>query len=188
MLIALTGFGDTAVLLPVAATIFVWLLLIGASRAAAWWAASIFLCGGLTAVLKIYFWGCPPAPDLHSPSGHTSFATLVYGAIALIVAAEGGRWRPPVAAACAGGLIAGIAGSRLLLDAHSIPEIVLGGTIGGGFLALFGRGYWRYRPKNAHLAVLLVAVTVLVSVLHGSQLHAEGVLHRVTAYFGIECR
>lgn len=183
----MTRFGDAAVLLPVAATIFLSLLLSGASRAAAWWTASLFLCGGLIAVLKIYFWGCPPVPDLHSPSGHTSLATLVYGAIALIVAAEGGRWRPLVAATGAGGLIVCIAGSRLLLDAHSLLEIALGLTIGGGFLALFGWAYRQYRPKNAHVALLLVAVAVLVSALHGRQLHAEGVLHRITAYLRIEC-
>ena len=40
----------------------------------------------LTALLKIAFYACPPADDMHSPSGHTGLSTLVYGAITLAAA------------------------------------------------------------------------------------------------------
>jgi hypothetical protein len=74
---ALTELGDIAVLVPLAAVMLLWLLLMGSPRGAAWWAIAVALCASLTAILKVSFYGCPPIPDLHSPSGHTSFSTLV---------------------------------------------------------------------------------------------------------------
>jgi membrane-associated phospholipid phosphatase len=187
-LIGLTDFGDAAVLLPLAAVLLGWLLLSRAPWAAAWWAAAIGVCAGLTASLKILFYGCPPASDLHSPSGHTSLSTLVYGAATLIIAVKAGERRAPLAIAAGTGLILAIALSRLLISAHSIPEIVIGLGIGGAALALFGRGYRRNRPAAARLAPLLVAGVLLLLLLHGNQLRAEALLHRLTGFFGIQCR
>jgi membrane-associated phospholipid phosphatase len=186
-LVRLTEFGDAAVLVPLAATIFVWLVLSRVPRAAGWWAVSVLLCGGVTAVLKVLFWGCPPYPDLHSPSGHTSLATLVYGATALITAIEGAGRRPQIASAAGAGLILAIGASRLLLHTHSLPEVILGWIIGGACLAFFARFYRRWRPEHAHVTPLLVGVVVVASALHGSALRAEELLHRITDYFRIDC-
>jgi hypothetical protein len=41
---------------------------------------------GLTALLKIVFYRCPPAGDMRSPGGHTSLSTLVYGGLTLAAA------------------------------------------------------------------------------------------------------
>jgi membrane-associated phospholipid phosphatase len=188
LLVALTGFGDAALLLPLAVTIFLWLLLSGGKRAAAWWTLSVVVCIGATAVSKIVFWGCPPVSDLHSPSGHTSFSTLIYGAIALIIAAEGGFSRPRIAVAISTTLVLAIALSRLLLDAHTVPEVVLGCVIGCASVAMFGYRYRRLRPMNARLAPLLVGVAVLMLALHGTELRAEELLHRITGFFRIACR
>jgi hypothetical protein len=38
------------------------------------------------------------------------------------------------------------------------------------------------------LAPLLVGASVLAVVLHGSDLRAEELLHRITGYLGIQCR
>ncbi len=63
-----------------------WLLVMRSPRGAIWWAVAVTLCVGLTAFLKIAFYGCPPVPDLHNPSGHTSLSTLFYGAMSLVAA------------------------------------------------------------------------------------------------------
>jgi membrane-associated phospholipid phosphatase len=188
LLAAVTGFGDAAVLLPLAATILLWLVLGRALRAAAWWAVSVIFCGGVTAALKILFWGCPPIVGMRSPSGHTSLGTLVFGAIALMIAIEGGAWRRRIAAAGVVGVILAIAVSRLLLDVHSVSEVILGWIIGSASLALFARGYRRCRPTAIRLAPLLLGAAVLVSVLHGRELRAEELLHRIADYLGIACR
>src|SRR5579883_3274475 len=170
--------------LGLAAAILVWLLLVNA-RCAAWWAGAILFCVGLTAALKIDFHGCPPAPDLHSPSGHTGLSVLVYGAITLAAAQEqrGPRWVLVIIAG--GGLIAAIAASRLLLGVHSLAEIGLGLVIGLVSVALFGRVYRRvsHRP----VWPLLIAAGVLAAMLHGRELRAEEFLARLTGYFGIHC-
>jgi hypothetical protein len=77
-LFALTGFGDTAVLLPLAIVMLLWLLSMGCSRGAAWWASAVALCLGITAALKVSSYECPLMPDLHSPSGHTSLASACW--------------------------------------------------------------------------------------------------------------
>lgn len=85
----LTNFGDLAVLLPLAIVILLWLVTLRPRRCAVWWAVAVGLCTGLTALLKIYFYVCPPSPELQSPSGHTSFSALVYGTLALVELALG---------------------------------------------------------------------------------------------------
>jgi membrane-associated phospholipid phosphatase len=188
LLAAVTGFGDAAVLLPLAATILLWLVFRRALRAAAWWAVSVIFCVGVTAALKIWLWDCPLIVGVHSPSGHTSLATLVYGALALMLAIEGGGWRPRLAAAGGLGAILMIALSRLLLDTHSVPEIILGWIIGGASLILFGQGYRRWRPYGLRMTPLLLGAAVLLAVLHGRQLRAEVALHRIADYLEIACR
>jgi membrane-associated phospholipid phosphatase len=188
LLVGLTGFGDVALLLPLAATIFLWLQLSGATRAAAWWAFSVAVCIAVTAVSKIFLWGCPPISGLRSPSGHVSLSVLVYGATVFVIAVEGGTLRPSIAVAGGMALILAIAASRLLLDAHTVPEVMIGWVVGSASVALFARRYRRLRPKNARLGPLLVGMTVVAFVLHGAEVHAEDLLHRITAFLRIDCR
>ena len=117
-LTALTDFGDLAVLLPVTIAVLVWLYFLSSKRDAAWWVAAATLCMGGTALLKIFFSICPVVPQLHSPSGHTSLSTLVYGALALFVATADARWRNAVIAA-GGALVLLIAASRVALHDHA---------------------------------------------------------------------
>src|SRR5215471_18262782 len=123
-LVALTDFGDLAVLVPLAVTILVWLLYV--PRGAARWTLALSICVGLTAWLKIVFYGCPPAGDMHSPSGHASLSTLVYGVLTLTAAAAWSGFRRVIVIGVGAGLILAIGVSRLLLDAHSLAEVGVG--------------------------------------------------------------
>jgi membrane-associated phospholipid phosphatase len=183
-LTALTDFGDLAVLMPLAAAILIWLLL-PFSRAAPRWFIALGFCIGLTAVLKIVFNGCPPAGSMHSPSGHTSLSTLVYGALTLAAATARPGLRRLLAIGGGAGLILAIAVSRLLLDAHSAPEVGLGLIIGIVSLALFSNQY--LQGPNTKVWPLLVVAGVLISILHGRELHAEQLLHRITGYLQVHC-
>jgi hypothetical protein len=78
-----------------------------------------------------------------------------------------------------------IAVSRLLLDAHSLAEVGLGLIIGIVSLALFGQKY--VEVPDTKVWPLLIAAGVLISVLHGSELHAEELLHRITGYVPLHC-
>ena len=156
----------------------------GDSRSAAWWAASAGFCVGLTALLKIFFRGCPPAPYMHSPSGHTAFSVLVYGALTLAIAMQSGSLRRLLAIGIGAGLILTIAASRLLLDIHSPAEIGLGLAIGAASLVIFGRKLGRHQAK---VWPLLVTAAVLIAILHGRELHAEQFLHKITGNLQIHC-
>ena len=185
-MVALTDFGDLAVVLPLSAAILFWLLAMRSASAAGWWLAAVALCAGGTALLKIYFVACPAGRELTSPSGHTSFSTLVFGALAVLVAVErGASWQRLTVLGMTSLFVAAIAVSRLVLRVHSALEIALGTIIGLAALAVFAQGYLRYRPVDVSLTPLLLAVVVLTTLLHGRELHAEQFLHAISRYFGV---
>jgi membrane-associated phospholipid phosphatase len=187
LLSALTEFGDTAVLMPLAAAMLLWLLAMRSPRDAGWWAIAVALCVGATVLLKVSFYGCPAATDLHNPSGHTSLSTLVYGAVALVTASQTEGMRRIIAVGGAAGLILVIAVSRLLLHKHSPAEITVGLVIGIAALTLFGSRYLRNRAGEMSLFPLLMAGGILVSVLHGRELRADEFLHKIVGYLSIHC-
>jgi membrane-associated phospholipid phosphatase len=183
---SMTNFGDLAILLPLAALILLGLLAMRCQRGALAWLAAAVLCGGTTGVLKIYFFACPWSPDLVSPSGHTSLSTLVYGAVAVIVAAQARHRGLRIAVGALGAAaILTIGTSRILLNVHTTLEVCVGLAIGVLALAIFAVPYLRYRPRHVSLSPLAVAAVVVVALLHGHELHAEGLLHALSTYLGI---
>jgi membrane-associated phospholipid phosphatase len=183
VMLGITNVGDLAVLLPLSAALLVWLLAGRSLPGAAWWVAAVALCMAGTALLKIYFLACPIATELTSPSGHSSLSTLVYGALAVILAAKvGAPWQRLAIAAVAAALIAAIAASRLVLAAHGPLDIAVGIAVGAVSLLVFAQGYLR-RPAAASLMPLLLTVVVLMSLFHGRELRAEEFLHAVSRYF-----
>ncbi len=180
----LTNFGDLAVLLPLAAVMLIWLLGLRPRSSALWWVVALGLCVGLTALLKIGLYACQPAAALQSPSGHTSLGTLVYGAIAFVVAAELTGWQRVLALGSGLLVICGIAVSRVLLGAHTPLDVVLGALIGALALAVFARAYLGHKPATPSLRPLVLALVLLTAVLHGEALHAEEMLHAIGRYLG----
>jgi PAP2 superfamily len=179
-----TDFGDAAVLLALAAALFVWLLF-SSSRCALWWAGSVALCVALTALLKIYFYGCPAVSEIRSPSGHTGFSVLVYGAMTLVAIIHSRAGPRIIGIAIGASLILAIAASRILLAAHNFYEVGVGLAIGIAALVLFGRNY--SPSPRAQMWPLLVATATLMATLHGHELHAEELLHRITGYLRLHC-
>jgi membrane-associated phospholipid phosphatase len=183
---AITDFGDLALAVPLTAIMLLWLIAARSEIGAAWWIAAVALCAGGTALLKIYFFACPPTPELHSPSGHTSLSTLIYGALAVVIAlAAQGWWRRLFILGAGASLILAIAASRVALSAHSTIEVALGLGIGAAALSAFAWGYLRDPPARPRLPALLLAVVVTMAVLHGSNLRAEEILHALGTYIGV---
>ena len=183
---ALTEFGDLGVLMPLATVMLIWLLLIHSPRGMAWWTIAVIFCTGLTAVFKVFFYTCPPTPDLHSPSGHTSFSTLVYGAMTLVTARQTRGLQRIVAIIVGACFVLAIAASRLLL-AHNASEVGLGLAIGIAALILFGQGYWRHSKMQIWLSPLFAAGGAVLLVLHGRELDAEQLLGGIARYLQIDC-
>jgi membrane-associated phospholipid phosphatase len=184
---ALTQLGDIAVLVPLAAVMLLWLFLTHSARGTVWWAIAAVFCAGLTAILKVFSYRCPPIPDLHSPSGHTSFSTLVYGAMALVTATDGPSMRRMLTMSVSAGFILAIAASRLLLYVHSGPEVGLGLVIGLSSLAVFGHGYLACRVARVRLSPLFIASGAVVLALHGRELHVELFLQKIAGGLHLYC-
>jgi membrane-associated phospholipid phosphatase len=176
----LTDFGDTALLFPLVLVLLIWLGVMVRGRLAVAWAAAVAACVGVTLALKLYFNACAAvSASLHSPSGHASMSTLVYGALFLVASAELDGWRGRGVAGAGALVILAIAVSRVVLQAHSAAEVVVGTAVGAAALAGFAVAYRRAKPPRVALWPLLVGVAATILLLHGREFTLEDLLRRI---------
>lgn len=165
----LTDFADQAVVLPLIATVAACLAALGWRRGAWAWLLAVGFSFAAVLLLKLAFATCGPAlglAALRSPSGHTAAAALIAGGLAALL----GYKRPAVltlALTCAA--LIGI--TRVALDMHTIPEVLLGGALGlAGALAF---ATLAGPPPRLRLRLLFAAVAIVALLLHGQHLNAE---------------
>jgi membrane-associated phospholipid phosphatase len=184
--VGVTDFGDQAVVLPLAVGIALIFALSGWRRGVLAWTAAIGGTLSLILFLKLRFFACdhllPGAPP-GNPSGHTAAAAAVYGGLVAIVMRsiwDNKRWALRCTVAIAIFLAVVIGASRLILDLHSMAEVVVGGTIGVGgavaFVMLAGPPLRSVRMLHAVSMGLLVIV-----MLYGSRITAEPAIKSVAA-------
>jgi membrane-associated phospholipid phosphatase len=174
----ITDLADQAVVLPLVVAIAIALLGQGWRRgAAAWTTAVIGTFAGMLA-LKVTFLACSHSfgtPDIHTPSGHVAAATVVTGGLAALLLR---RRASVVPVAVLAALVVGV--SRLVLGAHSLPEVVLGAIVGlAGALVLpllAGRP-----PPGFDMRRIAIVVAGIVVLFHGLHFPAEAHI-RSTAY------
>jgi len=136
----ITNLGDIAVLLPASLGLIAYLAWIGRRRDAAAYVAALAVC--LTAALfaKLALAACGgdhAVFDVESPSGHAAVAATFYGCVAsLLATGRATGWRLALYAG-ASALVLSIGASRVALEAHTVPEIVIGVLIGVMSIALF---------------------------------------------------
>jgi membrane-associated phospholipid phosphatase len=196
----ITDFADQAVILPTVAMVLLTLLWLGWRRAAWAWAG---VTGGtlLTmAVLKVVFAACGPEPGpgmLADPSGHTAAAAAVYGgAIGLLLRGtllrrmRFGGGLPWLEAGLAGLLLAGLIGtSRVLLGAHSVPDVIAGGLLGTASALLLARLAGPPQLGSAQRRWLLAPLVAVPLLLHGFHLNAEPRIKSVATFWPLSaCR
>jgi membrane-associated phospholipid phosphatase len=138
-----TRLGEAQILLPAALlTMAVMLRQRPGRLLAAWWLGALAAAVLLTTITKVAFigWGIGwPALDFTGISGHAMFAAAVYPLLLGALAPPRLRW-PAVALGAAVALAIGV--SRLVIDVHSVSEVVaglaLGGAVSGGVLLRTG--------------------------------------------------
>jgi len=164
---ALSFLGDSALMLPCALLITLWLGVPRETRPLAWrWALAIGLGGGLVAASKIAFmgWGLGSATfDFTGFSGHTALATGVWPVLLWLSAA---RWHSSVRwlLVVVGWTLAGMIGiSRLVLDAHSLAEVVSGFAL--GFLVSSYFLWFRQRAARPHVRSSMVMAMLILPAL-----------------------
>ncbi len=171
----LTDFADQAMILPVYGLAFVALLAMGWWRAAAAWLVVVAAVLSLVLVGKVAAFDCGGDQlrqiGLHSPSGHTASAAVVYGGLFALLRKGGSRQGVALLAALCVAVLIGI--SRIALGAHSLIEVIAGGAVGiaGAWAVVWLAGprppVLRYL-RRAALAIIVVALLV-----HGVRLPAE---------------
>jgi membrane-associated phospholipid phosphatase len=158
----ITGFGDTVVMMPVAAAILVWLLVGRAWKMAFWWAALFSLGLAIVAATKIAFigWGIGiRSLDFTGFSGHAMRATAVMPVLFYLMMHRSRSTGRLIGIGL--GLVFGIvlSVSRVEVHAHSISEAVAGCILGGvtslGFIWLSRR--W----EKPALSRWLIAVSMI---------------------------
>jgi membrane-associated phospholipid phosphatase len=185
-----TDFGDSAVTLPLAAWVLIFLMAAGRRRAALAWAAAVVATGATMTALKLVFGACGAAvaaAHILSPSGHTSMSTVVYGALAMLVAVPLGPRGRRITGAASAAVILGIAWSRVALHHHSRVEIVIGFFVGAAGLTIFRMMLRPDEIQAVRLKWLLLGAVVLVAGMHGTRWVVEPVVRRLALNFSFFC-
>lgn len=183
-LYSLTWFGDSGFLLPAALWIAVWLGLHRATRPSAWLWILLFGFGSsliLASKLAFLGWGLGSARfNFTGISGHTAISASVWP-VACWLAVSRWEHRVRVAAAAFGALFAVVIGvSRILLEAHSWSEVLIGYALG---FAVSGTFLWRQHalphPRINWALVAISLATPMVMLSPGTPAPTQGLLERI---------
>ena len=192
VMIAITELGDTAVTLPVAAIVFLWLIWQRACRTAVYWVVVIGFAAVLNTGIKLLIHRARPSDLLYSgpsvfsfPSGHATVNAVMYGFLAfLIVRQLQPVWRVPIFTAVA--LLAALmACSRLYLGAHWFSDVAASLTFAAAWVIVLGIVYVRHGAPQinvAGLAAIAGAALILVGGLNVYLHHKADTLRYAVQY------
>ncbi|WP_337049735.1 phosphatase PAP2 family protein [Serratia fonticola] len=180
----LTFFGDSMLLLPCAAIVFIILLLSPTSRKPTWqWMLLFGGVGAVVCVSKLAFmgWGIGSRHwDFTGFSGHSALSASIWPVLLWLLC---GRFSWPVrrTAVIAGYLLAAVVGySRLVIHAHSTSEVITGlalGFIVSSTFLMLQRGTQPPRLSYRKIAVTLALPLVLIN--SGTAAPTQGLLERI---------
>jgi membrane-associated phospholipid phosphatase len=125
--------GHSAILFPAGLALFGFLMWSDRRDDALAFVAAIAVCLGSTLIAKLAFHACEsgvPALGIESPSGHASFSTTFYGCVALLIASGRPPWQRTGICAGAALLVFLIGVSRVVVGAHTLPDVAVGFVIG----------------------------------------------------------
>jgi membrane-associated phospholipid phosphatase len=181
-----TGFGDSALLLPVIAWMALVLALAPRKRDVVRWVIAAVACGGTVAFSKLLFmaWGIgPPGLDYTGLSGHTALSMLTWPSLAAVLMRRRGRLARWLAVAAGAFLGIAVGISRLALEVHSLSEVIMGAVLGAMVAAWFIRGLARDESGPSWHALLLGAGCVIAwFVFYGRVFPSQHVLKDVAMW------
>ena len=165
----LTDLGNTFVASAAAVVLVGWLWVrLGWVSALAYLVCLLAVIGSVVGLKFIAYDLLPPvdrAPlfglSEGAPSGHTAFATIVYGSLAVVLIAIDRRPRAWAAGAFCLAIIAAVAITRVTLDSHTVGDVVTGLMVAGIGVGVFARaltGLIPNRPVSAMAAFFAVVI------------------------------
>ncbi|MGE3830831.1 MAG: bifunctional DedA family/phosphatase PAP2 family protein [Parvibaculaceae bacterium] len=172
---SITMMGDGVVMIAVALVMFVWLLWRRAYQAALSVFVAVLAARIFVPLMKE--WLQRPRPveltglseAFSFPSGHTTFATVTLGVLAVLASHGLKSWGKAVVFATAGIAVVAIAYSRIYLGVHWMSDVLGGFLFGAGMIAAFGIAVEAVPPKRIwpwRLTIASLATLGLVSTLH----------------------
>lgn len=169
-----TNLGDSAILLPMSAGVFLWLLVFCSRQAAGAWALAMLAAVVPIAILKFALQTCDPLSRLRlvTPSGHAAFGTVVYGGLALLAARQRPGWSVPAVAAAAL-VVAGICATRLMIGVHSEGEVLVGLAVGAAALLVLRDRIRRLPPFAIDFRRVALVLGPLLAVILAWMLHHD---------------
>lgn len=169
---SLTDFADQAVILPIVTVVAIASAAMGWKRGTLAWLGVTAVTFAAVLAAKVGFLACHPVfgPwEIEPPSGHVAAAAVVAGGLMALL---GGRRMMALGAAVSAASIVGV--SRLVLGAHSLPEVLIGSVLGVAGAAAIS---YFVGPPRVRRPVLLLTIAVFVALLlHGAHLPAEPVI------------
>lgn len=178
----ITDFGDAALLVPASAMLLAYLLYVRSARTAGIWAVTLALCACLTVFAKLALYTCGSEfsfADLRSPSGHTSVSVTFYGCCALMMSADKERSTRLLLIAGSAIIAVAIAMSRVVLEAHTVADVVAGFSIGAFCVAWFASRYFTEPSSPLPWELAAAALAVVALAAHGSHWTVEATLAHV---------
>lgn len=168
-----TRLGEAQILLPAALAVYGWTIWRApASRAcASRWLMAVVLAAALTTITKVAFIGYGvgnAALDFTGLSGHAMFSAAILPVLMrlLVVDRDPGHARAMVTLGYA--LAAGVAVSRVQVDAHSVSEVI-GGALCGGAASAAALATWQRLPVlRVPVRLWLGVPTAIVLAMHGA--------------------
>ena len=174
---SITMMGDGIVMLAVTLVMIVWLIWRRAYQAAVSVFLAIFAARLFVPLMKT--WLQRPRPIELSglseafsfPSGHTTFATVTLGVLAVLASHGLKSWGKAVVFATAGIAVIAIAYSRIYLGVHWMSDVLGGFLFGAAMIAAFGiaveavppKRIWPWRLTVASLVTLGLASTIHIA-------------------------
>lgn len=174
LLLRLSDLGGLQVLIPLTATVGLYLLARHQLLALGHWLLAVTAGLVFFNAFKVLFQVPRPAEQLLTfsfPSGHATMSVVVYGFLAVLVARDTvpqWRWVPYGVATV---LAVGIGFSRLYLGVHWLADVLAGWSLGLFWVVLIGVAY-RSRPassigRTALLGVSLPTLVLVAAVMAG---------------------
>ena len=162
--IAITDFGDSAVLMPLAAVLLVWMGWRHRGLVVFWGVLLAVDIAGVAATKLAYMgWGLhPPGWDFIGLSGHSALSMLIWPSIGALVTAGRSRLWPWLLPAAGFVFSAAIVVSRLTTDAHTPIEAASGAAWGAMLAAVFLWRLSRSAPEARRVPVWLLPAVLLV--------------------------
>lgn len=147
-----SNFGDVVALLPASLGLIAFLVISGARRDAAAYAAALAMCLAAALFAKLALAVCGeshPLFGVESPSGHAAFAATFYGCLAALFGAGRTIGRRLALYGGAAALVLLIGVSRVALQTHNVREVGVGLLIGATAVTLFAA--LRAKPERLEL-------------------------------------